>query len=88
MRKIDYDTVYDETTGNTGNHIAADEMMKRKNSGLEREGYEEGFASASGVRNETAETGGRVQHPEAKDRSRPDPVSPSIEDENAGLAES
>jgi hypothetical protein len=39
------------------------------------------------VRPETAETGGRIRHPESKDAPQPDPVAKKIENENAGLAD-
>jgi hypothetical protein len=88
MRKIDYDSYYDETTGNTENHVAADELMERKTFAQQQAGYEVGFASASGVRSETAETEGRVRYPEKKDESRPSAVVAEFDEENAGLAES
>ncbi len=95
----DYDTMYDESTGNSGNHIAADEMIRRRNNlqdnrtgyqegGSLRDAYEESFASASGVRGQTAETGGRIRHPETGDQLRPDPMPSQLEQENAGLADS
>ncbi len=86
MKKRDYDTMYDETTGGTETHVATDTKMrlagKRSN-----HAHVEGFASASGVRPETAESGGRIRHPETKDASRPDAGARSVEEENAGLAE-
>lgn len=85
MRKRDYDTMYKKSTGGTGNQLAVDDEIKE--SEFESIAYEEGFASASGVRPETAETGGRVRYPETKDAARPDPVPLSIEKENAGLAD-
>ncbi|MDE3060154.1 MAG: hypothetical protein KGJ06_04015 [Pseudomonadota bacterium] len=89
MRKRDYD---DESySGGTETHLAADTQMKetirRGSTKGDRNAYHEGFASASGVRQETAETGGRIHHPESKDAPRPDPVPPLIEKENAGLAD-
>jgi hypothetical protein len=92
MKKRDYDTMYDETTGGTETHVAVDTRMKKtiyKGSSKDiRPVYEEGFASASGIRPETAETGGRIKHPETKDAAKPDPVPKSIEEENPGLADS
>ena len=91
MRKRDYDTMYDETTGGTETHVAVDTQMKQviKNGSSkdDREAYQEGFASASGIRPETAETGGRIAHPESKDAPKPDPVPRKIEEENPGLAD-
>lgn len=87
MRRRDYDTLYDETTGNTETQIAADEPIWKKYGNV-RNAYEEGFASSHGVRNETVETGGRARHPETQDHSKPDRVPDSIEKENPGLAES
>jgi hypothetical protein len=91
MKKRDYDTMYDETTGGTETHVAVDTKMKNTiqagSSKGDRLPYEEGFASASGVRPETAETGGRIRHPESKDAPQPDPVPKQIERENAGLAD-
>lgn len=91
MKHRDYDTMYDETTGNTDTHLAVDSQMKKSiakgSTSEDRLEYEEGFAAASGVRPETAATGGRIKHPETKDASNPDPVPSSIEKENAGLAD-
>lgn len=92
MRKRDYDTMYDDTTGGTDTHVAVDTKMKHViedgSTKGDKQAYEEGFASASGVRPETAETGGRIRAPERKDAAQIDPVPKSIEEENAGLAES
>lgn len=87
MKTRDYDTIYNDTTGGTETHLAVDEAMQDKNAQAQHV-YEEGFAASSGVRQETAETGGRIKHPEMKDDSRPDRVPDSIEEENAGLADS
>lgn len=85
MRRRDYDTMYDENSGGTETHLATDVKMDRVTHYIDAEtSYEEGFASASGVRNETAESGGRLKHPETKDDAR---VPGSIEHENAGLAD-
>ena len=89
MRTRDYDTMYKETSGGTETHTATDEMIRRNSDqpGLHRQAFEEGFASASGVRGETAETGGRITHPEQFDRSLPERDAPEVEEENAGLAD-
>jgi hypothetical protein len=85
MRKRDYDTMYNKSTGGTENQRAVDDEIKE--SDFEPIAYEEGFAAASGVRQETAETGGRIKYPEAKDAPRPNPIPSLIEKENAGLAD-
>lgn len=54
-------------TPNTETHMAVDEKIK---TGYTQRSMNEGFASASGVRPETAETGGRLTHPEDADRAR------------------
>lgn len=91
MKIRDYDTMYDETTGNTETHVATDEMMRRRielgSTEGERNAFNEGFASASGIRPDTAATGGRIKHPETRDASENDPVPKSIEKSNSGLAE-
>lgn len=87
MKTIDYDTVHDQSIGNTATHMAVDEAMLDKNMQTPRV-YEEGFASASGVRPETAESGGRIRHPENKDDAIVEErVVDLIEMENAGLAD-
>lgn len=85
MRTIDYDQK-DNNTGNTEGHIATDEAMSKKFGNLQR-AYQEGFAASDGVRGGTAETNGRVQHPEKGDSLRSGRVSNSIENENPGLAD-
>lgn len=66
-------------------HMAVDDKMKR---GYTPETMREGYGAASGVRPETAETGGRAKHPESEDGSlTPERKSNHIEDENAGLAD-
>lgn len=84
MLKRDYDRDYTKNTGNTETHIATDERMKME----DPLAYEEGFASASGVRPETSESGGRVRHPENKDAAKTAMVPNHIDEEDAGLAES
>ena len=54
-------------TGNSETHLAVDEKLKM---GYTRTAMNEGFASASGVRPETAESGGKVTKGEDKDRAR------------------
>ncbi len=85
MRTIKYEE-QDKNTGNTENHIATDESMEKKFGNLQY-AYDEGFAASDGVRGETAETDGRVQHPEKGDESRPKRPDGSIENENPGLAD-
>jgi hypothetical protein len=86
MRIRDYDTMYDENMGSTAEHVATGTRMQDKVM-QQSHVYEEGFAASSGIRNETAETGGRVKHPEVKDHSNRNIAANSIEEENAGLAD-
>jgi hypothetical protein len=86
MRKVDYDKLQ-KSTGSTETQVAVDEAMDKKYGNIQN-AYEEGFASAHGVRNETAESSGRVRHPEMADDTRPDRTPDSIEEENPGLADS
>jgi hypothetical protein len=85
MRKIDYDSK-EKYTGNAENVIAADETIENKFGNVQR-AYNEGFAAADGVRGGTAETDGRIEHPEKTDDSHPSRVPESIENENPGLAD-
>ena len=85
MRIVNYDEK-DKSSGNTQTHIATDESMKKK-FGTIQNAYEEGFASADGVRAGTAESDGRVKHPEKGDDSIPKRTPNSIENENPGLAD-
>jgi len=85
MRVIDYNK-QDKNTGSTEEHIATDKSPEEKFGNLQR-AYEEGFASADGVRGGTAETNGRVKHPEKGDDSRPKRTPDSIANENPGLAD-
>jgi hypothetical protein len=91
MKTRDYDTDYNKNTGNTDTHVATDTQMEntiRDGSTLgDREAFEEGFAAASGIRPETAESGGRIRHPESKDAARHDPVAKLVKNENSGLAD-
>ena len=85
MRIVNYDTK-DKNTGNTEEKIATDETIDKKFGNLQR-AYEEGFAASDGVRAGTAETSGRVKHPEKTDDSNPKRTPDSIENENPGLAD-
>lgn len=90
MRKINYNDKPIPT--GTSTHRGVDEQMEETvkfegTSDVTDNSYREGFAASSGVRNGTAETGGRVRHPETGDDSRPDRTPDSIENENAGLAD-
>ncbi len=85
MRKLRYDRKSKET-GNTETLIAVDETIEEKFGNLQR-AFNEGFAASSGVRGATAETNGRIVHPEKKDDSFPNAVPDSIENENPGLAD-
>jgi hypothetical protein len=92
MKTHDYDTDYNKNTGGTDLHIAVDTKMKQTGNRKavdDPASFEEGFASASGVRPETAETGGRIKHPETKDAPRPNhKIDLLEEEENSGLADS
>lgn len=85
MRIVDYDGK-DKNSGNTAEHIATDKAIDKK-FGTIQNAYEEGFAAADGVRGGTAESDGRVKHPERVDDSRPKRTPTSIENENPGLAD-
>ena len=85
-RVRDYDAP-GEYTGGTDTHLAVDDAIRNESNTA----LEEGFAAASGVRNETAETGGRIKHPETKDEEytkRDTHQAPNpVDEENAGLAD-
>ena len=84
MRTIDYD---EDTTGNTETHIATDAAPEKIFGDLQH-AYEEGFAASDGVRGQTAETGGKIRHPEKGDESISGRrVTNSIADQNPGLAD-
>lgn len=84
MRTIEYNE-QETDSPNTETHIATDVMMNEDfNASLK---LEEGFAASSGIRNETAETGGRVKAPEKGDASIPAITIDKFEEENAGLAD-
>ncbi len=62
-----------------------DEHIKK---GYTPNAMHEGFASASGVRGQTAESNGRIRHPETRDApSRKGQVRNHFENENSGLAD-
>jgi len=90
MKKRDYDTK-DSYTGGTDTHVAVDTKMRQViedgSSEGDREAFQEGFASASGIRSETAETGGRIKNPENKDAARPGSEPKVTSKENSGLAD-
>ena len=85
MRTVKFDAK-DLNSGGTEQHVATDEAMDKKFGNIQN-AYEEGFASADGVRGGTAESDGRVKHPEKGDNSIPATIPTSIEDENPGLAD-
>jgi len=85
MRIVNYDQK-DKNSGSTEEHIATDEAMDKKFGNIQN-AYEEGFASADGVRAGTAESDGRVKHPEKGDDTRPKRTPDFIENENPGLAD-
>ena len=53
-------------TGNTETHLSVEEKIKQ---GYTERSMNEGFAAASGVRPETASSGGKITHPERGDRA-------------------
>jgi hypothetical protein len=83
MRKVDYDK---KETENTETLIAVDDTTEHKFGNLQR-AYNEGFASADGVRGGTAATNGRVLHPEKGDGLKPNSPPNPVDDENPGLAD-
>ena len=85
MKVVYYDTK-EKGSGSTEEHVATDEAIEKKFGNMQH-AYEEGFASSNGVRGGTAETDGRVKHPEEGDDSKPARTPESIEDENPGLAD-
>lgn len=52
---------------NTETHMGVDEKIK---AGYTRGSMNEGFSAASGIRPETASSGGKITHPEQMDRAR------------------
>lgn len=85
MQTRNYDTMFDEYTGSTETNMATDEHLSLE----DLRAYVEGFAAASGVRPDTAASGGRIRHPEDRDSaSNEGRVSNHLEEENAGLADS
>jgi len=85
MRIRDYDEK-DKNSGNTETQIAVDEKIEKIYGNLQN-AYEEGFAASSGIQGGTAETNGRIKHPERIDDSHPNRTPDSIENENPGLAD-
>ncbi len=88
MRTIDYDDT-EKGTGSTETHRAVDEVMKDRidHEGSEHIAFEEGFASASGILPEAAETGGRTLEGDRSDASRLDREPGSIRKQNPDLAD-
>jgi hypothetical protein len=73
MPRYDYDA---KDSANTATHLAVDEKIRQSLGFGDSISFEEGFAAESGVRQETAETGGRVRHAEDKDA----PITKSADD--------
>ncbi len=92
MRTID--TTKPDAGSSTETHRGVDEQIEKTlddgstADGRVEKSYREGFAASSGIRPETAETGGRAKAPEMADDAIPDRTPDSIEKENAGLADS
>ncbi len=87
LRHVEYDA---HESASTENHRSVDAQMEEVNEhpgGEQNLAFEEGFAASSGIRPESAETGGRIDHPEMLDDSMPDPLPESLEEENPGLAD-
>ncbi len=85
MRIVNYNEK-DKNSGGTAEHAATDETMDKKFGNIQN-AYEEGFAASDGVRAGTAETDGRVKHPEKGDNTNPKRTTNSIESQNPGLAD-
>lgn len=87
MRVIDYDA---KDSASTENHLSVDAQMEEviDHPGGEQDlALREGFAASSGIRPESAETGGQLDHPETLDDPTPEPVSVAADEENSGLAD-
>lgn len=84
MRTIKYDEK-EKYSGNSETHIATDTHMDTEHYDAQR--MEEGFAASDGVRPATAESGGRVKHPETDDKATTENIPESIAKENPGLAD-
>lgn len=85
MRTVKYEEK-EKGEANTETMIAVDEAIENKFGNLQR-AYNEGFAASNGVRAGTAETNGRILHPERSDGTRKNSPANSINDENPGLAD-
>ena len=73
-------------TTNTQTHMSVDEKMRE---GYTKGAMEAGFGAASGVRPETAASGGRITREENKDGTHGTGKVPNhLDDENSGLADS
>ena len=73
-------------TANTQTRLSVDEKIRQ---GYTRNAMEEGFGAASGVRPETAASGGMVTAEENGDEARKTGKVPNhFENENSGLADS
>jgi hypothetical protein len=86
MKTIDYDS-QEKNTGNTPEHMATDQPMSKKFGNIQR-AYEEGFAAADGIMSANTDPDGGIIHPAVGDASLPSRAPDTIEDENAGLADS
>ncbi len=71
---------------NTQTHLGVDEKIRQ---GYTKGAMEEGFGAASGVRPETASSGGKITNDENGDGALQTGKVPNhFEDENSGLADS
>lgn len=85
-RMVEYD---EHDSPSTETHLSVDEKIRTDlENPATTTAYEEGFDASSGIRPESAETGGRIKAPEMKDDPKNDRTPDSIERENSGLADS
>jgi len=80
------DTARPDTAG-TETHLSVDDKIALDLSTPAQAAMREGFAASYGIRQETAETGGRVRQGQTPDRLKDDPTPASLRNENAGLAD-
>lgn len=85
---IETDTNIPEAPVNEEDAVVPADAAFENKYGSVQNAYEEGFASAQGARNLTAETDGAVKNPETFDDAGTGRTETSIEEENAGLADS
>lgn len=72
----------------TETHLSVSDKIDLDLSTPAQTAMREGFAASSGIRQEAAETGGRIKNGQMKDDPKNDRVPDSIEKQNSGLADS